>query len=174
MAPARAPAGPPPLRPFGLVLHHDGRFTHEGVPILHPRLRAAFDRAVRYLPEEERFVVQIGRFRGQIEVEEAAFFVRDFDAASGELRLSDASREPLDPATLRLSPRDGALLCAVKRELAPPAGLLARFSHAAQAELFAAVEGPEDAPRLRLAGRSVLLPPRLAASDAPHARRDAN
>ena len=159
--------GPPPLRPFGLVLHHDGRFTHEGVPILHPRLRAAFDRSVRYLPDEARFVVQIGRFRGQIEVEEAAFFVRDFDAATGSLSLSDATREALDPATLRLSPRDGALLCAVKRELAPPDGLVARFGHAAQAELLAAVEGPEDAPRLRLGGRSVALPPLLAGPPPP-------
>jgi hypothetical protein len=157
--------GPPPLRPFGLVLHHDGRFTHEGVPILHPRLRAAFDRSVRYLPAEDRFVVQIGRFRGQVEVEEAAFFVRDFDAATGLLSLSDATREPLDPATLGLSPRDGALLCRVKRELAPPAGLLARFLHAAQAELLAAVEGPERAPRLRLAGESVALPGVLAGGE---------
>ena len=33
--PDRAPlaGGPPPLRPFGLVLHHDGRWTHEGIPI---------------------------------------------------------------------------------------------------------------------------------------------
>jgi hypothetical protein len=165
-------AGPPPLRPFGLVLHHDGRFSHEGVPILHPRLRAAFDRSVRWLPDESCFVVQIGRFRGQIEVEEAAFFVRDYDAASGALRLSDASRELLDPATLRLSPRDGALLCAVKRDLAPPAGLLARFLHAAQAELLAAVEGPEQAPRLRLGGQSLPLPPRLLADfDGPEAPR---
>ena len=160
-----AQGGPPPLRPFGLVLHHDGRFTHDGVPILHPRLRAAFDRSVRWLADEGCFVVQIGRFRGQIEVEEAAFFVRDFDAASGEIRLSDASRERLDPATLQLSPRDGALLCAVKRDLAPPAGLLARFLHAAQAELLAAVEGPDAAPRLRLGGRSAPLPPLLAGSE---------
>jgi len=170
VADARAPRpGPPPLRPFGLVLHHDGRFTHEGVPILHARLRAACDRSVRWLPDEACFVVQLGRFRGQIEVEEAAFFVRDYDAASGELRLSDASRELLDPATLRLSPRDGALLCAVKRELAPPEGLLARFLHAAQADLLAAVEGPEQAPRLRIGGRSLPLPPLLAASEGPEA-----
>ena len=26
--------GAPPLRPFGLVLHHDGRWSHEGQPIL--------------------------------------------------------------------------------------------------------------------------------------------
>jgi hypothetical protein len=115
---------------------------------------------VRFLPVERAFVVQLGRFRGQIEVEEAAFFVRDFDAATGALRLSDGSSEPLDPATLAASPRDGATLCRVKRALAP-AGLLARFTQAAWAELAAALEGPDDAPRLRLAGRSAALPPAL-------------
>ena len=40
------PPGAPPLRPFGLVLHHDGRWSHEGVPFLNHRLRAAFDRSV--------------------------------------------------------------------------------------------------------------------------------
>jgi len=205
--------GPPPLRPFGLVLHHDGSWTHEGVPIRNARLRAAFDRSVRFLPapsvpreqargkrsaqraagersaglpaprrqsarkgrgaqrgeaersslEPGRYVVQLGRFRGQIEVEEAAFFVRDFDPATGAIRLSDGTSEPLDPETLRVSAHDGAGLCAIKRSLAP-AGLLARFTHAAWAELAAALEGPEDAPRLRLAGRSVALPASLVAS----------
>jgi len=155
-----AQAAPPPLRPFGLVLHHDGRWTHEGIPIRNARLRAAFDRSVRFLPAERVFVVELGRFRGEIEVEEAAFFVRDFDAATGRIHLSDGSREPLDPATLAVSPRDGAVLCRVKRPLAA-AGLLARFRHAAWAELSAALEGPDDAPRLRLAGRSVPLPASL-------------
>ena len=150
-------AGPPPLRPMGLVLHHDGRFSHEGVPVANRRLREAFARSVRFLPEERIFVVQLGRFRGWLEVEEAAFFVRDFDAASGAIRLSDGSSEPLDPATLGRSPRDGAGLCRVKRALAPP-GLLARFTHAAWSELASAIEGPEEGPRLRLAGRSVPLP----------------
>ena len=153
-------AGPPPLRPFGLVLHHDGRWTHEGVPILNARLRAAFDRSVRFLPDEDEYVVQLGRFRGQIEVEEAAFFVRGYDAASGELALSDGGREPLDPASLESSPRDGAFLCRVKRALAPE-GLLARFRHAAQAQLLDAVEGPEDAPWLCVGTRRVALPAAL-------------
>jgi len=47
-----APSKPPELRPFGLVLHHDGSWTHEGQPIEHRRLREAFDRGVRYLPGE--------------------------------------------------------------------------------------------------------------------------
>nr|NIW35710.1 hypothetical protein [Gemmatimonadota bacterium] len=41
-----------PLRPFGLVLHHDGRWTHEGQPILNRKIREVFDRSVRFLPDE--------------------------------------------------------------------------------------------------------------------------
>jgi hypothetical protein len=155
---APAAPGPPPLRPFGLVLHHDGRWSHEGAPILNARLRAAFDRGVRFLPAEGVYVVQLGRFRGQIEVEEAAFFVRSFDPASGAITLSDRSEERLAPESLHGSPRDGALLCRVKRELAAD-GLLARFSHAAQAQLLCAVEESEAGPRLRIGGRAELLPP---------------
>jgi hypothetical protein len=148
---------PPPLRPFGLRLHHDGRWTHEGQPITHERLRQAFDRSVRWLPDEQKYVVQLGPFRGEIEVEEAAFFVRDFDAASGAVTLSDRSREPLDPSTLHLSPRDGALLCLVKRDLAP-GGLLARFTHAAQAALLDAVEETPGGAVLRAGGQRHRLP----------------
>ena len=150
--------GPPPLRPFGLVLHHDGSWTHEGVSIRNRRLRAAFDRSVRYAAEEGVFVVQLGRFRGQIEVEEAPFFVRAFDAGALELSLSDGSREILEPASLRPSPRDGALLCTVKRELAPQ-GFPARFLQSAQAELLCAVEETPAGPGLRAGGALHLLPP---------------
>jgi hypothetical protein len=146
-----APAGPPPLRPFGLVLHRDGRWTHEGVPVTHPRLRAAFDRGVRFLPGEGVYVVQLGRFRGQIEVEEAGFFVRGVDPARGTLALSDGSEDALDPATLRASPADGALLCTVKLALVP-GGLPARFTPTAHAELLAGVEETPQGPALRVAG----------------------
>lgn len=148
--------GPPPLRPFGLVLHRDGRWTHEGQPITNRRLRERFDRSVRYLPDEQKYVVQVGRFRGQIELEEAGFFVRAVDPDTGEIHLSDRSTERLDPASLRLSPRDGALLCTVKRELAP-GGLPARFLQSAQAELLQAVEETPEGPVLRLAGELVPL-----------------
>jgi hypothetical protein len=144
-------AGPPPLRPFGLRLHHDGRWSHEGEPIRNRRLREHFDRNVRYLPDDRKYVVTLQHFRGEIEVEEAAFFVRSFDAASGLISLSDRSEEALDAATLALSPIDGALLCRVKRALAE-GGLLARFDHGAHAELMQAVEETPDGPALRLAG----------------------
>ena len=143
--------GPPPLRPFGLVLHHDGSWTHEGHPIRHAKLRAHFDRSVVYLPAEQKYVVTLRHFRGEITVEEAAFFVRAFDPDTGAIALSDRSEETLEPATLAASPIDGALLCRVKRALAPD-GLFARFTHAAQAELLLAVEPAESGMRLRIGG----------------------
>ncbi len=153
--------GPPPLRPFGLVLHHDGHWTHEGQPIRNRRLREVFDRGVRFLPGagsegEDVYVVTLGHFRGQIELEEAGFFVRQFDPPSGTLTLSDRTTEPLDVSTLHPSPHDDALLCRVKPALSRH-GLLARFSHSAQAELLNAVEG-EDRPFLRIDGAEHLLP----------------
>ena len=146
-----AQKGPPPLRPFGLVLHHDGSWTHEGQPIKHAKLRAHFDRSVVYLPAERKYVVTLRHFRGEITVEEAAFFVRAFEVATARIALSDRSEEVLDPATLSVSPRDGALLCRVKRALAPE-GLLARFTNAAQADLLHAVDAAPSGMRLRVGG----------------------
>ena len=150
--------GPPPLRPFGLVLHHDGRWTHEGHPIRHAKLRAHFDRSVAYLPDESKYVVRLGHFRGEIELEEAGFFVRELDPARGEVRLSDGTSSALDLGSLHASPIDGAWLGRVKRDL-EPAGLLARFTHGAQAELLDAVElGEGDVPGVVWNGRFTPLP----------------
>ena len=150
-------SAPPPLEPFGLRLHHDGRWSHEGQPILNRKLRELFDGSVLNLPEEGKFVVRVRQFRGEIEVEEAGFFVRDVDLADGQVSLSDATRDALVPETLETSPIDGAVLCRVKHGLLP-AGLKARFSHAAQAELFASVGERPEGWVLELAGREVLLP----------------
>ena len=149
--------GPPPLRPFGLVLHHDGTFTHEGEPILNRKLREHFDRSVEFLPEEGKYIVRLGHFRGEVEIQEAGFFVRSVDLASGEVTLSDQSRERLDVASLEESEIDGALLCRVKRDLNAD-GLLARFMHGAQADLLQAVEPDGDAFVLELAGERVPFP----------------
>ncbi len=132
------PAGPPPLAPFGLVLHHDGSFTHEGEPILNRKLREHFDRSVEYLPDERKYIVRLGHFRGQVEIEEAAFFVRSVFLETGEIALSDRTREPLDVSSLTESPIDGAFLCRVKCDLVP-GGVIARFMHGPQAELLQSV-----------------------------------
>lgn len=155
--PAPPRRGPPPLRPFGLVLHHDGTFTHEGQPIGNRRLREHFERNVDYLPDERKYIVRLQHFRGEVEVEEAGFFVREIDFERGDVSLSDGSREPLDLASLAASPIDGALLCRVKRDLAPD-GLLARFTHAAQAELLQALEPEGDGFVVELAGERRAFP----------------
>ena len=149
--------GPPPLRPFGLVLHHDGRWSHDGQPIRNRRLREHFDRSVQYLTDECKYVVTLRHFRGEVEVEEAGFFVRAIDGDRGLVHLSDGTEEPLVTGSLRLSPRDGALLCTVKRHLRP-GGLPARFEHAAQAELLQLAKETPDGPALRLAGSLYPLP----------------
>ena len=111
------------------------------------------------------------QFRGEIVVQEAAFFVRGFEPGSARIALSDRSEETLDPATLSVSPIDGALLCRVKRALVPQvarsepkaseghqAGLLARFTHAAQAELLHAVDATPSGMRLRVGSEWHPLP----------------
>jgi hypothetical protein len=148
---------PPPLRPFGLVLHHDGRWSHEGQPILNRGLREHFDRHVGFLAEEGKFVVHLRHFRGEIEVEEAAFFVRSVDLVRGVVALSDGSEEPLVLASLALSPRDEALLCRVKADVVE-GGLLARFDHGAHAELLQAVDADADGLGILIAGRRQALP----------------
>ena len=149
--------GPPPLEPFGLVLHHDGRWSHEGQPILNRRLREHFDRSVQYLPEPACYVVTLRHFRGEIEVQEAGFFVRAVDLDRARVALSDGSEDVLEASSLRASPIDGALLCTVKRDLARN-GLAARFLHAAHAELLNAAEEREGIVAVRLAGAWIELP----------------
>ncbi len=153
-----SPPGPPPLRPFGLVLHHDGRWSHEGQPILNRKLREHFDRSVEYVPEEKKYIVRLKHFRGEVVIEEAGFFVREVDVERGEVALSDGTRSPVDLASLHTSPIDEALLCRVKPDL-EEGGLLARFTHAAQSELLDAVElGDDEAPGIVWAGHFTPLP----------------
>src|SRR5262249_33508147 len=104
--------GPPPLRPFGLVLRRDGSFWHEGVRVTHPRLPAALGAGVRWAEAEQTFVVQLDRFRGWLDVEDCAFFVDGYDAPTGEVELSDRTREPLAAETLTADP-DDAFRCTV-------------------------------------------------------------
>ncbi len=152
--------GPPPLAPFDLVLHHDGRWSHEGLPIRNKKLREAFDRGVVFLPgegEHGKYVVRLRHFRGEIIVEEAGFFVRGYDPPTGRVTLSDRTVEELDVSSLRPSPIDGALLCTIKRPLVA-SGLVARFSHSAQSELLNAVQDGVGGLALQFGGAEHRLP----------------
>lgn len=150
--------GPPPLRPFGLVLHHDARFSHDGAPIGNRKLREHFDRSVEYLPGERKYIIRLKHFRGEVEVEEAGFFVRDLNLQTGEVVLSDGTRESLDLTSLSTSKLDGALICRVKRALVSE-GLPARFMHGPQSELLQAVEPEGEEFVIALGGERFAFPP---------------
>jgi hypothetical protein len=149
--------GPPPLAPFGLQLHHDGVWSHDGQPIANQKLREHFDRSVRYLPDEGKYVVTLKHFRGEIVLEEAGFFVLSVDLRRGRVGLSDGSEDALDISSLRGSAIDGAWLCTVKRDLVV-GGLAARVMHPAQSELMAAVEQRRGEVGVEVAGEWRALP----------------
>jgi len=111
------------------VLRRNGRFWHEGIEITHAGLHRAFLRGVRWSADEETFIVQLGRYRGWLDVEDTAFWVVTYDEPSGEIELSDRSRERLCAETLSVDP-DEALRCTVKGRFP------ARFTRAAQAHLL--------------------------------------
>ena len=106
---------------------------------------------MRWAEVEQTFVVQLGAFRGWLEVEDTAFFVTAYDAATGELELSDRSRERLAAATLAVDP-DDALRCTVKGRFA------ARFTRAAQAQLLEAVDVDDGAVVVRAGGERLRAP----------------
>jgi hypothetical protein len=148
-------SGPPPLAPIGLVLRRDGSFWHEGVRVTHAKLCAAFLAGVRWAEAEQTFVVQLQNFRGWLDVEDTAFFVNAYDVESGEIELSDRTRETLAAASLRVDP-DEVLRCTVKGRFD------ARFTRAGQALLLDALEADGDALVLR-AGHARLPAPGLEA-----------
>jgi hypothetical protein len=103
------------------------------VPVTHPRLARVLRAGVRWSEPEQTFIVQLAHFRGWLDVEDTAFFVDGYDTATGEIEVSDRTREPLDAGTLTADP-DDAFRCTVKGRFP------ARFTHAAQEHLLAAVE----------------------------------
>ncbi|MFQ5698096.1 MAG: hypothetical protein ACE5IL_07405 [Myxococcota bacterium] len=130
---------------MGLVLRRDGRFEHAGIPVTHPRLHAALLRGVRFSQAEGVFVTCVRQFRGQIEVEDTAFFVVSFDPTSGEIELSDETRERLDPGALTVD-RDDVLRARVKG-----GRFAARFTRAGQAHLLDSIDASRDPPALQIA-----------------------
>ncbi|HTO54265.1 MAG TPA: hypothetical protein VMR50_12850 [Myxococcota bacterium] len=121
--------------------------------VTHPGLRRALRAGVRWAEAERTFVVQLGQFRGWLDVEDTAFWVDAYDATTGEIDVSDRTRESLDAATLRADP-DDSLRCTVKGRFP------ARLSRGAQEQLLDAVEIHGGHVFVR-AGRKTLSAPQL-------------
>jgi hypothetical protein len=116
----------------GLSVDAEGRFLHRGEPILHARTLEVLWRSLARR-DDGRYEVQVGRERAYVTVDETPWVVRGLappDAPDGPpvLLLADGSREPLEPATLRVG-TDGVVRCAARN------GEPARFARAAQAAL---------------------------------------
>ncbi len=123
----------------GLSIDDEGRFLHRGEPIAHARTLEVLWRSLEPAAGG-RWLVRVGRESAYVQVAETPWIVRGVDVGDGTsapaLLLPDGSREPLDPATLRVG-EDGVLRCAVSRGPA-------RFARAAQIALGMALE--EDPP----------------------------
>ena len=148
-------AGPPKLAPFGLRLDRDGRFWHEGAPVTHARLHAQFLRSVEWSEADGAFLVRLRHFRGWLDVEDTPWFVIAYDQGSGEIELTDRTREPLRAETLRAD-AGGVLRCAVKGGRWD-----ARFTHRGQALLLDALEESDGALWLRAREQRLPLPDAL-------------
>ncbi len=129
------------------------RFEHDGAAVTHPRVHAALLRGVRFADAEAVWIVQLGRFRAQIDVEDVPYWVVGYDADDGVAQLTDGSREALATETLRADP-DDCLRCTVKGRFD------ARFTRRAQLELLACVRATASGIEIRSAG-AWLRAPRL-------------
>jgi hypothetical protein len=108
-----APAGR--SRESTIELDRHGRFFHDGEPVEHAGMAAAFGRWVRRHPDDGRWILSNDYDWCYFTVADTGYFVAD--VLRGEegpiLRLSDDTSEPLDPTTLTLDD-DGVLRARVK------------------------------------------------------------
>jgi hypothetical protein len=114
----------------GLRLDRSLHWWHDGVPVEHPKIIAAFNRGLT-VDDDGRYKLIVGKDWCYVEVEDAGYAVErvNIGPRTVDLDLSDGSTEPLDPALLTIGV-DDALGCRVKQGKAK-----ARFSRTAQVEL---------------------------------------
>ncbi|AKU91799.1 DUF1285 domain-containing protein [Vulgatibacter incomptus] len=114
----------------GIRLDAHGRFWHDDEPVRHPAIVRAWHQGLERAPDG-RYLLRFGRDWAYVTIEDAPYQVTRVVPEDDhlDLRLSDESREPLDPATLARS-REQVIYCRVKGDHR------ARFSRQAQADLI--------------------------------------
>jgi hypothetical protein len=122
---------PPPegrSRESSIRLDRDGRFFHDGEPVVHPGMARAFATWIGRHPDDGRFILQNGYDWTYFSVEDTPYFVESVRSLESglELELSDGTTEPLSPGGLALD-ESGQLLASVKGGV-----FQARFKRAAQ------------------------------------------
>lgn len=146
----RLPPPPGRSRESTIRLDRNGRFWHDGDPITHAGMTAAFSSWIARHPDDGRYILSNGYDWTYFEVEDVPFFVRGVRDEGGQpvLALSDGSEEPLEAGALVLGERD-ALYAAVKH-----GQFEARFMPAAQTALAPwLVEGAGGVPEIEVRGK---------------------
>jgi hypothetical protein len=164
---------PPPegrSRESSIRLDRDGRFFHDGEPVVHAGMARAFSTWIGRHPDDGRFILQNGYDWTYFSVEDTPYFVESVRSLESglELELSDGTTEPLPPSGLALD-ESGQLLASVKGGL-----FQARFKRAAQLSIGELLS-EDEAGNLFLAteqGRSRITLARYRPSASDGTRRD--
>ena len=107
-----APAGR--SRESTISLDRRGRFFHDGEPVEHAGMAAAFARWVRRHPDDDRWILSNDYDWCYLTVEDTGYFVESLTLGEvPTLGLSDGTREPMDPSSLTVD-GDGVLRARVK------------------------------------------------------------
>ncbi len=138
-------------------LDAEGRFLHDGAPVLHPKLAAAMHGWISRHPDDGRYILTNGYDWTYFTVDDAPYFVRALrlEGDGVTLLLSDDTEEPWDPTASEASP-GGALYTNVKRA-AKGGPFRAKFTRHAQASLAPVLVDNDGAPAARLEGRVVRI-----------------
>lgn len=131
----RFPAPEGRSRESSLRLDGEGRFFHDGALVEHPKLRDALHTWIARHPDDGRYILTNGYDWTYFIVDDVPYFVRSVRVEDGDaiLVLSDATEEPLEPATVRANER-GELYLKVKKD-APGGPFDAKMTRFAQGQL---------------------------------------
>jgi hypothetical protein len=135
------------LPPCQIQVTTEGELMHNGLPIVHPEIRAEIFSSIHL--EDGHYILRIGGQACEVEVADTFFVVRGVEAHQGRLQvtLNDGSQEEIDPADLWLGEGD-MVYCRVKGGRFP-----ARFARPAYYQLARWVEEGESGFVLALEGR---------------------
>jgi len=99
----RFPAPEGRSRESTIRLDGEGKWSHEGNPVEHPKLAHAMHTWIARHPDDGRYILTNGYDWTYFIVDDVPYFVRSIRDEDGDaiLVLSDGTEEPLDPSTVR-------------------------------------------------------------------------
>ncbi len=132
--PIPAPASNGPWPPCLISVDDQGRFSHQGAPIIHPKVLTTIFESV--VLKDGVYLLVTQEQTCQLEVADTFYVVSrvDWGDRAARISLNDGSQELLDPASLWIGPGE-ILYCRVKKGTFP-----ARFTRAAYYQITSEVE----------------------------------